>query len=516
MLAETLNQQLHGLIYIYSAVHPCCSPKPTALRNNSHWIPNLRRASAGPAGEGWTAGAGDTVLEQRGGDRHWAAAARCRAEHHADFAAWYPADGRPGLSPARLALVSVLQYTENLTDRQAAEAVRCRKTCWSWSWSCEGERYRPGMSGKRDTGFAWSLNPGGQAEVHVVAAGRLSEPCCHGWGGQTETRVRIVIGLSTPSIRPWLFTQAERVGPAAVRRLVTVAPGMCGSLKALAACAGDWTWETVGAVCGLDVPASDAGGEPSYLAFYYVRITSDSVQPRRFTFGDRLEVQSQVFEAGPLSVVTVHRIRRVSELDPESSELFGVEEAFLRPRADCVYVENLNVWLGRGAGGGNVGLVYSPPAGFAQARLPRVPSWYSPRAVCATARYTQVLPDPATGSWEQAGPDVAVEHAVDLVDDVNGVGLLYFASFFSIAERVQLRHWRSLGRSSSSFLDRRVENFRICYLGNADLDSTLSLRLRTTRHPFDLTREKSDPLIRDVSTDRVVAVVSSRYRTSGC
>ncbi|MGW6833864.1 transposase [Streptomyces sp. NPDC054949] len=43
-----------------------------------------------------------------------------------DFAAWYPANGRPGLSPARLALVSVLQYTENLTDRQAAEAVRCR------------------------------------------------------------------------------------------------------------------------------------------------------------------------------------------------------------------------------------------------------------------------------------------------------------------------------------------------------------------------------------------------------
>nr|WP_254552812.1 transposase [Kitasatospora sp. MMS16-BH015] len=43
-----------------------------------------------------------------------------------DFAEWYPVDGRPGLSPARLALVSVLQYAENLTDRQAAEAVRCR------------------------------------------------------------------------------------------------------------------------------------------------------------------------------------------------------------------------------------------------------------------------------------------------------------------------------------------------------------------------------------------------------
>lgn len=43
-----------------------------------------------------------------------------------DFADWYPADGRRGLSPARLAMVSVLQYAENLTDRQAAEAVRCR------------------------------------------------------------------------------------------------------------------------------------------------------------------------------------------------------------------------------------------------------------------------------------------------------------------------------------------------------------------------------------------------------
>ncbi|WP_233289044.1 transposase [Kitasatospora sp. MBT63] len=43
-----------------------------------------------------------------------------------DFEEWYSADGRRGLSPARLALVSVLQYAENLTDRQTAEAVRCR------------------------------------------------------------------------------------------------------------------------------------------------------------------------------------------------------------------------------------------------------------------------------------------------------------------------------------------------------------------------------------------------------
>lgn len=43
-----------------------------------------------------------------------------------DFADWYPRDGRPGLSPARLATVSVLQFLLGLSDRDAAEAVRCR------------------------------------------------------------------------------------------------------------------------------------------------------------------------------------------------------------------------------------------------------------------------------------------------------------------------------------------------------------------------------------------------------
>ncbi|WP_308460719.1 transposase [Streptomyces sp. Ru72] len=37
-----------------------------------------------------------------------------------------PARWPPGLSPAQLATVCVLQYVLNLSDRQAAEAVRCR------------------------------------------------------------------------------------------------------------------------------------------------------------------------------------------------------------------------------------------------------------------------------------------------------------------------------------------------------------------------------------------------------
>jgi transposase len=43
-----------------------------------------------------------------------------------EFAAAFGVRGRPGWSPSRLALVTVLQRAENLTDRQAAEAVRTR------------------------------------------------------------------------------------------------------------------------------------------------------------------------------------------------------------------------------------------------------------------------------------------------------------------------------------------------------------------------------------------------------
>lgn len=43
-----------------------------------------------------------------------------------DFAAGFPLCGQPGLPPWRLALVTLMQFRENLADRQAAEAVRAR------------------------------------------------------------------------------------------------------------------------------------------------------------------------------------------------------------------------------------------------------------------------------------------------------------------------------------------------------------------------------------------------------
>jgi transposase len=42
------------------------------------------------------------------------------------FAALFPKRGQRAESPWRLGLICVMQFVENLTDRQAAEAVRCR------------------------------------------------------------------------------------------------------------------------------------------------------------------------------------------------------------------------------------------------------------------------------------------------------------------------------------------------------------------------------------------------------
>lgn len=43
-----------------------------------------------------------------------------------DFSTLFPASGQPAFPPWRLALVTILQFRENLSDRQAAEAVRAR------------------------------------------------------------------------------------------------------------------------------------------------------------------------------------------------------------------------------------------------------------------------------------------------------------------------------------------------------------------------------------------------------
>jgi transposase len=54
-----------------------------------------------------------------------------------DFADLFPRRGQPALAPWRLALVTVMQFAEGLSDRQAADAVRGRidwKYALAWIW----------------------------------------------------------------------------------------------------------------------------------------------------------------------------------------------------------------------------------------------------------------------------------------------------------------------------------------------------------------------------------------------
>jgi hypothetical protein len=47
--------------------------------------------------------------------------------HDIDFVDLYPLRGQPALTPWRLALVTTLQFREDLSDRQAADAVRSHR-----------------------------------------------------------------------------------------------------------------------------------------------------------------------------------------------------------------------------------------------------------------------------------------------------------------------------------------------------------------------------------------------------
>ena len=53
-----------------------------------------------------------------------------------DFAELFPAScGQSAISPAKLALITVMQFAEGLTDRQAADAVRSRID-WKYAFCC--------------------------------------------------------------------------------------------------------------------------------------------------------------------------------------------------------------------------------------------------------------------------------------------------------------------------------------------------------------------------------------------
>ena len=142
--------------------------------------------------------------------------------HDEDFAAAFGVRGRPGWSPSRLALVTVLQRAENLTDRMAAEQVRARL-----DW-----KYLLGLS-LDDPGFDHSVLP--EFRAKVAGAGlemaaldalleRLAADGLVKAGGKQRTDSTHVVAAV-----------------AALRRLELAGESVRAALEALAAAHPGWT-----------------------------------------------------------------------------------------------------------------------------------------------------------------------------------------------------------------------------------------------------------------------------------
>jgi transposase len=105
--------------------------------------------------------------------------------HDEQFAALYAEKGQPAYAPWRLALVMVLQYVENLTDRQAANAVRERI---DWKYLLGLELSDPGFDYSLLSAFRTRLV---EASAETLLLDRLLEVCKQrGWlkeGGKQRT-----------------------------------------------------------------------------------------------------------------------------------------------------------------------------------------------------------------------------------------------------------------------------------------------------------------------------------------
>jgi transposase len=139
----------------------------------------------------------------------------------AEFAQVFGVRGAPGISPAQLAMVTVLQFTENLTDRQAAEQVRGRL---DWKYCLGLELEDEGFDFSVLSGFRDRLVAGGAERVifgRLLA--RLKELGLVKAGGRQRTDSTHVLGR----IRD-------------LNRLELAGETVRAALEALSATAPDW------------------------------------------------------------------------------------------------------------------------------------------------------------------------------------------------------------------------------------------------------------------------------------
>ena len=136
-----------------------------------------------------------------------------------DFADLFPKLGQPGLPPWRLALVTVLQFREDLPDRRAAEAVRARI---DWKYLLGLELDDPGFDASVLCEFRARLVEGGAEErlLHKLLEACQARGLLKARGRQRSDTTHVLAAIRT-------LNRLELVGEtlrAALNELATVAP----------------------------------------------------------------------------------------------------------------------------------------------------------------------------------------------------------------------------------------------------------------------------------------------------
>jgi transposase len=142
-----------------------------------------------------------------------------------DFAGLFPARGQPGLAPWRLALMTVMQFLENLSDRQAADAVRARID-WKYALSLE----------LTDPGFDFSVLSEFRARLlersqEMLLLDRMLERFRSGGLVKARGKQRTDSTHVLASVR--VLNRLELLGEtlrAALNHLATIAPGWLSSV----------------------------------------------------------------------------------------------------------------------------------------------------------------------------------------------------------------------------------------------------------------------------------------------
>jgi transposase len=136
-----------------------------------------------------------------------------------DFADLFPVRGQPAACPWRLAMITIFQFLEGLTDRQAADAVRGRI---DWKYGLGLELTDPGFDFSVLSGFRTRLVEG-QAEqrlLNVMLARLQEEGLLKARGKQRTDATHVLAAIRT-------LNRLELVGETlrcALNRLAVVAP----------------------------------------------------------------------------------------------------------------------------------------------------------------------------------------------------------------------------------------------------------------------------------------------------